>query len=303
MPSPPPADGPVGGSSEGGARLGGGGGLVLGGRRRRRLRGLRAWSPWRTAAGLVDQPLEARALQAAERPVGAGAVQDGDLEVGRGQFRLAAVGLAGRGRRRRGGERRQGGRERLGERHAVGEALLERRRHLVGLAAEGDEARLIGHRAVPGDAVDLVAVRLGADLGDDDLHLIRLARRLAEVGAERLGVPVGQAARGHVAAVELVAGHVRVGDAGLAQHLVLVVPADRGERDPVVDLADLVQHAGDVGGHQQDAARVLHDHRAAAARHALARVVGLVAHRLLGRHIERHGHRGRSLIGPGGRGR
>ena len=36
---------------------------------------------------------------------------------------------------------------------------LSVRRHLVGLAAEGDEAGLVGHRAVPGDAVDLVGVR------------------------------------------------------------------------------------------------------------------------------------------------
>jgi hemoglobin len=213
-------------------------GRRLGGRLRGRLgRGGRP--------GRLDELLKARAVQAAECAVRAGPVEDGDLEVGGRQLRLRAVrrrGLRGRSGGR-GGERGERGAQRLGERHAVGEALLERRRHLVGLAAEGDEPRLVGHRAVPGDAVDLVAVRLGADLRDHDLHLVRLARRLAEVLTERLRVPVRQAARGHVAPVELVAGQVRVGDAGLAQHLVLVVPADGGERDPVVDLADLVQHA------------------------------------------------------------
>ena len=99
-----------------------------------------------------------------------------------------------------------------------------------------------------------------------------------------------KAARGDVLPVVLVSGHVGVADPGLAQVLELVVPADRGERDPVVDLADLVQRAGRVRRNEQDAALVLQHHSAAAARDALARVIRLVLHRLLGRYVERHGH-------------
>ena len=219
----------------------------------------------------------------------AGSVQDRGLELGRVQLVLAAIPLTGRGKR---GER---GAKRLGQRHAIGEPFLERRRDLVGLPAERHETRLVGDRAVPGDPVDLVGVRRGADLGDHDLDLERLSGRFAEDRAQRLGVPVRDAARRDVAAVKLVAGHVGVRDAGLAQVLVLVVAADRGERDPVVQLADLVQHAGHVGRDHQDAARVLEHHGAAAACDALARVVVLVAHCLFGRHVKRHGHRGRFL--------
>ena len=42
-------------------------------------------------------------------------------------------------------------------------------------------------------------------------------------------------------------------DAGDPQHLELVVLADAGERDAVVDLADLVQRAGRVLGDDDDA--------------------------------------------------
>ena len=160
----------------------------------------------------------------------------------------------GRGGGRRGGQGGERRAERLGQRHVVGERLLQGGRDLVGLAAEGDEARLVGDRAVPRDPVDLVVVRPRADLGHHDLHLVRL-HRLGEAGAELLGVPVREAAGGDVAPVERVAGEVGVGDAGLAQHLVLVVPADGGERDPVVDLADLVQHGRRVRRRHQDAAR------------------------------------------------
>jgi hypothetical protein len=229
--------------------------------------------------------------------VRSGAVQDRDLELGHVQLGLGTVPLIGLGER---GER---GAERLGQRHAVGEPLLEHRGDLLGRAAERHEARLVGDGAGPGDPVDLVGVRGDADLGDHDFDLEGLTGRFAEDRAQRLRVPVRDAARRDVAAVELVAGHVGVRDAGLAQVLVLVVPADRGESDPVVELADLVQHAGRVGRDHQDAARVLQHHGTAAARDALARVVVLVAHYLLGRHVKRHGHRGRFLylvVGGGG---
>src|SRR5207302_3038116 len=80
--------------------------------------------------------------------------------------------------------------------------------------------------------------------------------------------------------------------AGLAQILVFVVPPDRRERDPVVQLTDLVQRTRRVGRHHQDPVRVLQCYATAAARYALLRIVGLVAHLLFWRHIERHGHRG-----------
>ena len=99
---------------------------------------------------------------------------------------------------------------------------------LIGLPAEGDETGLVGYRTVERDPVDLVVRRLAADLGHDDLHLERL-ELVGEDGPERLRVPVGQAARGHVLPVVLVAGYVRVSHAGLPQDLVLVVAADGGE--------------------------------------------------------------------------
>jgi hypothetical protein len=84
--------------------------------------------------------------------------------------------------------------------------------------------------------------------------------------AEDLRVLVRQTPRVDVIAAELVALQVGGAHTGDAQLVELVVPAHAGERDPVVDLAA----TGD----------------------ALAGVVGLVLHRLLGRHPERHRHRG-----------
>ena len=152
----------------------------------------------------------------------------------------------------------------------------------LALPADDDRAVLLGHRAVVGQPVELVLRGGAPDLGDDELHLVRLAG-LGEDRAERLGVGVGQPAAGHVAAVVLVAAQVGVAHAGQAQVLELVVLADRGERDPVVDLADLVQRARRVLTQEQDAVGVgQHQHRAAA-RDALARVVAAVLHELLGR--------------------
>ena len=260
----PEGAGPEGAEPEGGAPggvLGGGsgagGGLgLLGGR---------------SGAGLGEQFFQARRADAAEGPVVAGAVQDGHFELGGRELGALAVAL--------GGQRGQGGGERLGQRHVVGVVLLQRGGHLVRLAAEGHEAGLVGYRSVEGDPVDLVVRGPGAHLGHHDLHLEGL-RALGEDRAEGLRVPVGDAARRHVVPVELVAGDVGVGDPGLTQVLVLVVAADRGEADPVVDLADLVQRAGRVRRHQEDPARVLQCHAAAAARDAFPRIVGLVPHGL-----------------------
>jgi hypothetical protein len=138
---------------------------------------------------------------------------------------------------------------------------------------------LVGDRAVEGDPVQLVAVGGLAQLGDHDLHLVRLVA-LGEDRPEDLRVPVGQPPGGDVGAVVLVSPGVGVADPGDAQVLVLVVAADRGEADPVVDLADLVQRAGRVRRYQQDPARILQRHAATAARDALPRVVGLVPHGL-----------------------
>ena len=218
-----------------------------------------------------EQFLEAGGPDAAEGPVVAGTVQDGHFELGGRE--LGALAVA------RGGQRVQGGGERLGQRHVVGVPLLQRGGYLVGLAAEGHEAGLVGYRSVERDPVDLVVRGRRGHLGHHDLHLEGL-RALGEDRAERLRVPVGDAARRHIVPVELVAGDVGVGDPGLTQVLVLVVAADRGEADPVVDLADLVQRAGRVRRHQEDPARVLQCHAAAAARDALPRVVGLVPHGL-----------------------
>ena len=129
-------------------------------------------------AGLGDELLEARALQAAEGAVrarpGRGSRPPAWRRSARAAPRWTAAAPArpppGRGERRQARPRRASVSDMPSE-----NALLEGRRHLVGLAAEGDEARLVGDRAVPGDAVDLVAVRLRADLGDHDLHLVRLA--------------------------------------------------------------------------------------------------------------------------------
>ena len=80
-------------------------------------------------------------------------------------------------------------------------------------------------------------------------------------------------------------------DTGDLQHLELVVLADAGERDAVVDLADLVQRARRVLGDDDDPVGRLQRHQAAAPGDALAGVVGPVLHHLLGRDVERHAHR------------
>ncbi len=224
-------------------------------------------------AALGDELFEPGPADAAERAVITRPVQDGHFQAGRGHVAALAV-AAGR----QGG---QGHAERLVQGQPRGVVLLQGGGDLIGLAAEGHEAGLVGDRPVEGDPVDLVGLGLRADLGHHDLDLERL-HALGEDRAEVLRVVVGDAARGHVAPVELVPGDVRVGDPGLAQVLVLVVPAHGGEGDPVVDLADLVQRAGGVGRHQHDPALVLQRDAAAAAGDPLAGVLGLVPHGLCG---------------------
>ena len=82
---------------------------------------------------------------------------------------------------------------------------------------------------------------------------------LGEDSSECLGVSVGQTSTGHVGAVVAAAAQVGVPDSGDAQILELVVLADRGERDPVVDLTDLVQSPRRVLRDEQDSLVVLSD--------------------------------------------
>ena len=79
-------------------------------------------------------------------------------------------------------------------------------------------------------------------------------------------------------------------DAGDAQLVELVVLADPGEGDAVVDLADLAQRGRRVLGADEDAVVVDDGDEAATPGDALAGVVGPVLHHLLGRDVERHAH-------------
>src|SRR5207248_5966145 len=91
-------------------------------------------------------------------------------------------------------------------------------------------------------------------------------------------------------------------DAGRAQVLELVVPADRGEPDPVVDLAHLVQRGGYVLRDEEHATLVAEHHHVAAPGDVLTGVLRAVAHDLLGRGVELHGHCGWVSFGfTGGR--
>ena len=134
------------------------------------------------------------------------------------------------------------------------------------------------------------------DLGDEDLDLHRL-HLVGEDLAEDLGVLVGEAAGVDVVARVLEALEVGGADAGDAELVELVVLADTGERDAVVDLADLAQRLGRVLGDDRDAVDVAHRDQRPAAGDALARVVGAVLHHLFGGDVERHAHRDAHLVG------
>src|SRR5690606_16184199 len=81
----------------------------------------------------------------------------------------------------------------------------------------------------------------------------------------------------------------------------------RGEREPVVELGDLVQRLGGVLGHEQHAVGELDGGQRAAPGDALAGEVRPVLHQLLGRDVERGAHAwvssppGRGATGPSGR--
>jgi hypothetical protein len=81
---------------------------------------------------------------------------------------------------------------------------------------------------------------------------------------------------------------------GDPQLVELVVLADAGERDAVVDLAHLAQRLRRVLGDDHDAVGVPDRGQRPTARDALAREVGAVLHHLLGSDVERHAHRERT---------
>ncbi|GAA1179880.1 hypothetical protein GCM10009654_41370 [Streptomyces hebeiensis] len=130
--------------------------------------------------------------------------------------------------------------------------------------------------------VDLVAVGRGPDLGDDQLHLVRLLAGAGEDRAQSLGVDVGQPPGRDVVPVVGVSAQVGVADAADAQVLVLVVLPGGREADPVVDLAELVQGSGRVLADEHDAVGVLEHDQAPATGNALAGVLRPVGHGLLG---------------------
>ncbi len=135
----------------------------------------------------------------------------------------------------------------------------------------------------------LVAGGLDTDLGHEDLDLHRL-QLVGEDVAEDLGVLIGERAGVDVVARVLVALEVGGADAGHAQLVELVVLADAGEGDPVVDLAHLAQRLGRVLGDDDDAVEIAQRHERPAACDALARVVGAVLHQLFGGDVERRRH-------------
>ena len=77
-------------------------------------------------------------------------------------------------------------------------------------------------------------------LGHAQLHLEGFGL-LGEDGPQRLGVDVGQLPAGHIAPVVGVAAGIGELDARHPQLVEFVEPADRGETDPIVEFADLLQ--------------------------------------------------------------
>ena len=182
-----------------------------------------------------------------------------------------------------------GHREGVGQRGAGLVGAAEAGADRVGLPAHHHELRLVRDRAVVGDPVELVARGLRPDLGDAQLDLERLLL-LDERGPEELGVGVGQPAAGDVAPVVGVAADVREPDTVRAQRLELVVPADRREPDPVVDLRDLAQRRRVVLRDEQHTVGEGEHHDAAATGDPLAGQLRAVAQELVDGGVERHRH-------------
>ena len=224
--------------------------------------------------GLVVEPLELALLAA-------GPVQHGHLEVARRDVAVTGLAVA---------QRRGCQLECVVAAQSLRVALLEVLRDRLGRATHHGDVVLLDDLAVEGEPKDLVVLGRVPHLRDEDLDLVGLLGARGEDRAQGLGIGVGQAASGHVEPVVGVAAHVGEAHAGDPEVLELVVAPDRGEGDPVVDLADLVQRRGGVLGDEQHAVGVP-DHRdRTSPPDALAREVGPVLHHLLGRDVERHAH-------------
>ena len=130
-----------------------------------------------------------------------------------------------------------------------------------------------------------------ADLGHENLDLHRL-HLVGEDLPQALRVLVGEAPRIDVLTAERVPLHVRVANPRDPELVELVVLADPGERDPVVDLADLPQCRRRVLGADRDTVVEPEPDEAPTASDALAGVIGAVLHDLLGSDVERHVHDG-----------
>ena len=169
--------------------------------------------------------------------------------------------------------------------------------YLVRLAAHHDESFFVGDGPVEGQPVQVVLFLAGAHLGDGKFHLERFLLR-GEDGTEALRVDAGQSPGRDVLPVVGVAADVRVPHPGLAEAFEFVVLADRGERDLVVDLADLVQRRRRVLRHEGDPVPAADHHHRAAPGDAFPCEIRTVLHQLFGRNIELLGH----LRPPAGRG-
>ena len=172
---------------------------------------------------------------APEGPPGTVRVEDRDLE----RVGPEAAGLRTVAPRLEGVD---GDLHRLGELAVLRVGLVELLDDRFGRAAHHHEMRFVGDRPVIGDAVELGRLGLAemCDLGHAQLDLVGLGL-LGEDRAERLRVHVRQLAAGDVTPVVGVAAGVGELDAAAPQVVELVEPADRGEPDPVVQLADLLQ--------------------------------------------------------------
>ena len=208
-----------------------------------------------------------------------GAVEHGHLEVALGQ-RLVLGDHEGPYPELEGG----------GEVEPLLEVVLEVAADLVGLATHGRAVALVLDGPVVKDMVDLVLrpVLLG-HLAHEQLHLEGLDV-LGEDVAEPLRVRVGQGLGAHVPPAVGVPLDVGQPHPRHPQVLELVVLAHPGEGDTVVDLRDLVEQGGRVLGHEQDAVAVLDGHDGPPAGDALAGILRLVLHHLLGGNVVRQRH-------------
>ncbi len=160
-------------------------------------------------------------------------------------------------------------------------ALIQEGADLFRVAADRDRAVLVHDRAVVRQPVDLVALGPGPDLGDHQLHLVRLLGRTGEDGSQRLRIDVRQSTRRHVVAVIGVSAQIGVAHSADAEILVFVVLSGGGETDPVIDLAELVQRTGRVLADEHNAVGVLQHNQAATTGDALPGVFRPVGHGLL----------------------